>query len=161
VDRILNTGKCIFEDSHFVARISKRVLPEHDKYCCNFTNYKFVIIPVAIIMIIIVIIILGLCYYSSTFHLTEWLVYVFEPSTFRIQIYQQYRCAKLRDFCGLSLTVSLNYCDRSPEIWAVTTQRTAGYRCHIRGNGYRQLSNYTQRLGGTLYPRQPLCTVIG
>jgi hypothetical protein len=25
----------------------------------------------------------------------------------------------------------------------------------------RRLSNYTQRLGETLYPRQPLCTVIG
>jgi hypothetical protein len=56
---------------------------------------------------------------------------------------------------------SLLYCDRSPEIWAVATQRTTGYRCHIRGNGYRQLSNYTQRLGETLYPRQPLCTVTG
>jgi hypothetical protein len=34
---------------------------------------------------------------------------------------------------------NIMYCDRSPEIWAVATQRTAGYRCLIRGNGYRQL----------------------
>jgi hypothetical protein len=43
-------------------------------------------------------------------------------------------------------------------LWrAVATQRTAFYRCHIHGNGYRKLSNYTQQLGEILLPRQPIC----
>jgi hypothetical protein len=43
-------------------------------------------------------------------------------------------------------------------LWrAVATQRTAFYRCHIHGNEYRKLSNYTQQLGEILLPRQPIC----
>jgi hypothetical protein len=44
-------------------------------------------------------------------------------------------------------------------LWrAVATQRTASYRCHIHGNEYRELSNYTQQLGEILLPRQPIRT---
>jgi hypothetical protein len=44
-------------------------------------------------------------------------------------------------------------------LWrAVATQRTASYRCHVHGNGYRKLSNDTQQLGEILLPRKPICT---